>query len=155
MYHLDVSHACACCPPIRNAFCDNRVHTPRCRPTDHPYKLRLCHLRIWPDFKGYGFNLHAEKNKTGQYIGKVDEGSPAEAAGLKENDHILEVNGESVVNESHQAAVMKIKSIPNETKLLVVDPEAEEYFKEKGISLNGHVPFILYLATPEHKSAGR
>ncbi|KAK2144183.1 hypothetical protein LSH36_779g02005 [Paralvinella palmiformis] len=122
--------------------------------SDHPYKVRLCHLRIWSDFQGYGFNLHAEKNKTGQYIGKVDEGSPAEAAGLQEKDRILEVNGLSVVNDNHQAAVLKIKSIPNETKLLVVDPEADEYFREKGISLNGQVPFILHLVTPERKSSG-
>lgn len=117
--------------------------------------MRLCHLRIWSDFQGYGFNLHAEKNKTGQYIGKVDESSPAEAAGLQEKDRILEVNGLSVVNDNHQAAVLKIKSIPNETKLLVVDPEADEYFREKGISLNGQVPFILHLVTPERKSSGR
>lgn len=31
---------------------------------------RLCHLVKWPDFRDYGFNLHAEKNKLGQYIGK-------------------------------------------------------------------------------------
>ena len=121
--------------------------------TDHPYKLRLCHLRLWPDFQGYGFNLHAKKNQPGQYVGKVDAGSPAEAAGLREKDRILEVNGQSVVNDSHQAAVMKIKSIPNETKILVVDPEADEYFKERGISLNGQVPFILHLSTPERKLA--
>ena len=35
------------------------------------------------DFDGYGFNLHSDKNRVGQFIGKVDEGSPAEAAGLK------------------------------------------------------------------------
>ena len=34
----------------------------------------------------YGFNLHAEKNKPGQFVGKIDPGSPAEIAGLKEGD---------------------------------------------------------------------
>ena len=29
---------------------------------------------------------------TGQYIGKIDGGSPAEAAGLREGDRIVEVN---------------------------------------------------------------
>lgn len=32
---------------------------------------RLCILKIWPDFSGYGFNLHAEKQRTGQFVGKV------------------------------------------------------------------------------------
>jgi predicted metalloprotease with PDZ domain len=47
---------------------------------------RLCHLRKSPDFAGYGFTLNAEMGKAGQYIGKVDPGSPAEMAGLHEGD---------------------------------------------------------------------
>jgi predicted metalloprotease with PDZ domain len=54
---------------------------------------RLCHIVKWPDFDGYGFNLHSEKNRSGQYIGKVDPGSPADAAGLREGDKIVEVVG--------------------------------------------------------------
>ena len=46
-------------------------------------RARLCHLRKWANFQGYGFNLHAEKAKQGQHIGKVDVNSPAESAGLK------------------------------------------------------------------------
>ncbi|KAK5639031.1 hypothetical protein RI129_011523 [Pyrocoelia pectoralis] len=83
---------------------------------------RLCHIMKWENFDGYGFNLHAEKGKSGQYIGKVDEGSPAEAAGLRQGDRILEVNGESIANKNHKQVVEAIKGLPNETKLLVVDP---------------------------------
>jgi len=36
----------------------------------------------WPDFNGFGFNVHTLRDKPGQYIGKVDTGSPAAAAGL-------------------------------------------------------------------------
>jgi len=61
---------------------------------------RLCHLRKSPDFAGYGFNLLAEKNKAGQFIGNVDPGSPAETAGLREGDRIVEVNGTNVSNEN-------------------------------------------------------
>lgn len=59
-------------------------------PEDAPCP-RLCHLIKWPDFDGYGFNLHAEKNKSGQFIGKVDDDSPAVLAGLREGDKIIEV----------------------------------------------------------------
>ena len=48
------------------------------------FRPRHCHVVKRPDFQGYGFNLHAEKAKPGQFIGKVDENSPAEAAGLQE-----------------------------------------------------------------------
>lgn len=86
---------------------------------------RLCHIMKWDHFDGYGFNLHAEKGKAGQYIGKVDDGSPAEAAGLRQGDRILEVNGESIANKTHKQVVEAIKGLPNETKLLVVDPHDE------------------------------
>lgn len=90
-------------------------------------KTRLCHIQKWENFVGYGFNLHAEKGKPGQYIGKVDEGSPAEAAGLRQGDRILEVNGESIANKTHKQVVELIKAQNGETKLLVVD------FDEDGV----------------------
>ena len=63
---------------------------------------RLCHLQKWADFDGYGFNLHADKTRSGQFVGKVDVDSPAEAAGLREGDRIIEVNGVNVSNENHR-----------------------------------------------------
>ena len=61
---------------------------------------RLCILHTWPDFQGFGFNLQAEKGKPGQFIGKVDPDSPAEAAGLRQGDRIVEVNDVSVLDET-------------------------------------------------------
>lgn len=87
---------------------------------------RLCHVRKSPDFDGYGFNLHAEKGKPGQYIGKVDEGSPAEAAGLKRGDRILEVNGHSIAGETHKQVVARIKERPEDAQLLVAAPAPGE-----------------------------
>lgn len=82
---------------------------------------RLCHVIKVPDFDGYGFNLHAEKGKPGQYIGKVDEASPAELAGLRQGDRIIEVNGANIGRETHKEVVQRIKAIANEVQLLVVD----------------------------------
>ncbi|CAG9759592.1 unnamed protein product [Ceutorhynchus assimilis] len=86
-------------------------------------KTRLCHIQKVDNFDGYGFNLHAEKGKPGQYIGKVDEGSPAEAAGLRQGDRILEVNGESIGDKTHKQVVELIKQNAEETQLLVADNE--------------------------------
>lgn len=83
---------------------------------------RLCHVIKRDDFDGYGFNLHAEKGKPGQYIGKVDDNSPAEASGLRQGDRIIEVNGVNIGNETHKQVVQRIKAIANEVRLLVVDP---------------------------------
>lgn len=83
---------------------------------------RLCHVIKRDDFDGYGFNLHAEKGKPGQYIGKVDDESPAEVAGLRQGDRIIEVNGVNIGNETHKQVVQRIKTIACEVQLLVVDP---------------------------------
>ena len=44
----------------------------------------------------------AEKGRSGHYISQVDPGSAAEEAGLRENDRIIEVNGENVEKCDHQ-----------------------------------------------------
>ncbi|XP_022915016.1 Na(+)/H(+) exchange regulatory cofactor NHE-RF1 [Onthophagus taurus] len=87
---------------------------------------RLCHIVKRDHFDGYGFNLHAEKGKSGQYIGKVDKDSPAEAAGLRQGDRILEVNGVPIANKTHKQVVEAIKAEQDETKLLVIDPDDED-----------------------------
>lgn len=50
---------------------------------------RLCHLRRGP--QGYGFNLHSDKSRPGQYIRSVDPGSPASHSGLRAQDRLIEV----------------------------------------------------------------
>ena len=47
---------------------------------------RECRVVKSEEYAGYGFNLYQEKNKPGQYIGRIEAGSPADRAGLKEND---------------------------------------------------------------------
>lgn len=114
----------------------------------HP---RLCHLIKWNDFNGYGFNLHAEKGKAGQFIGKVDDGSPAEAAFLHQGDRIIEVNGVNIGNENHQQVVQRIKAGGDETKLLVVDTETDIHFKNQKVVVRGEMPEMVYCKTPNER----
>jgi len=109
---------------------------------------RLSHLIKRGDFVGYGFNLHAERNKVGQYVGKVDDGSPAALSGMKEHDRIVEVNGVNIGNENHKQVVERIKTNPNEAQLLVVDRATDSYYKERNIVIKGTLSSVLYLKTP-------
>lgn len=118
-----------------------------------PGCARLCHILKWDDFDGYGFNLHAEKGKSGQYIGKVDEGSPSEAAGLRQGDRIVEVNEINIAGESHKQVVERIKAFPGETRLLVVDQQADEYFRANNIPVSSTMPGLKVLRTPERSPA--
>lgn len=62
-------------------------------------KPRLCLMTKGEN--GYGFHLHGEKGKSGQFIRKVEPGSPAEAAGLRAGDRVVAVNGVNVEKETH------------------------------------------------------
>ncbi|XP_052801710.1 Na(+)/H(+) exchange regulatory cofactor NHE-RF1-like isoform X2 [Mya arenaria] len=116
-------------------------------PESSPYNPRLCHIIKWADFNGYGFNLHAEKERGGQYIGKIDAASPAEDGGLRENDRIIEVNGANVENETHQQVISRIKQGGDETKLLVVDRDADKYYKSKGVTVTSSMSEVKRMAT--------
>jgi len=111
-------------------------------PVDAPAP-RLCHIRKVPDFDGYGFNLRAERGKPGQFIGDVDEGSPAAAAGLRDGDRIVEVNGSNVAGETHQQVVDRIRAVSDEVKLLVVDVEAEMFYREYNIVVTSTMPNVV------------
>ena len=152
---------------------------------------RLCHLQKWPDFDGYGFNLHADKSRAGQFVGKVDDGSPAEAAGLKEGDRIIEVNGVNIANENHRQVrlchetlimtlfffwppfvyncvtvystllrlekqvVERIKAIPNETRLLVLDEESDVWCRTHGVVVRGGDPTVQVIRSNDNREGNK
>ncbi|KAM7067713.1 Na(+)/H(+) exchange regulatory cofactor NHE-RF1 isoform 2-T2 [Molossus nigricans] len=94
---------------------------------------RLCCLEKGPN--GYGFHLHGEKGKVGQFIRLVEPGSPAERAGLLAGDRLVEVNGENVEKETHQQVVSRIRAALNAVRLLVVDPETDERLQKLGVQI--------------------
>ncbi|XP_059408912.1 Na(+)/H(+) exchange regulatory cofactor NHE-RF2-like [Carassius carassius] len=92
---------------------------------------RLCHMTIGE--QGYGFNLHCKKSRVGQFIRSVDPDSPAERAGLRPRDRLIEVNDTSIEGLRHAEVVVLIKAGGTETRLLVVDPDTDELFNRLGI----------------------
>ena len=120
-----------------------------CRP-------RLCHLKKWPNFNGCGFNLHERLKHPGHLVGSLDPNSPAEAAGLRKEDKIIEVNGQNVLNASHQQVVEKIRGHGSEVKLLVVDSATDRYCQQNTIWIHGHMNNIEVIVCPdEQPGAGK
>uniref|UniRef100_A0A7N5JB67 Na(+)/H(+) exchange regulatory cofactor NHE-RF1 n=1 Tax=Ailuropoda melanoleuca TaxID=9646 RepID=A0A7N5JB67_AILME len=105
--------------------------TEKSRPEQRELRPRLCTMKKGAN--GYGFNLHSDKSKPGQFIRAVDPDSPAEASGLRAQDRIVEVNGVCVEGKQHGDVVSAIKAGGDETKLLVVDKETDEFFKKCGV----------------------
>ncbi|KAI3360010.1 hypothetical protein L3Q82_014339 [Scortum barcoo] len=100
---------------------------------------RLCALEKGDN--GYGFHLHGEKGKTGQFIRLVEPDSPAETSGLRAGDRLVFVNGEDVETESHQQVVSRIRATTvGRLELVVVDPDTEQLLKKHGMKcLKEHV----------------
>lgn len=119
---------------------------------------RLCVIQRGSN--GYGFNLHSERARPGQYIRAVDEASPAERAGLLPKDRIVQVNGAPVDGKTHSEVVAAIKSGGSVTQLLVVDPDTDAFFKRCRVAptlehLNGPLPEPLVNGGMEEKVNGR
>ncbi|XP_063812779.1 Na(+)/H(+) exchange regulatory cofactor NHE-RF3 [Pseudophryne corroboree] len=105
-------------------------------PTSSPdpnHKPRLC--RVKKGSAGFGFNLNAIKEVPGQYLKQVGKGGPADVAGIKEDDILVEVNGVNVMEEAYDDVVMRIKQAGAEITLLVVSPDAHEHFKAQNIQI--------------------
>lgn len=92
---------------------------------------RLCTLEKGDN--GYGFHLHGEKGKTGQFVRLVEPDSPAEASGLHAGDRLVFVNREDVENESHQQVVSRIRATVGRLELVVVDPDTEQLLKRHNV----------------------
>ncbi|XP_076584925.1 NHERF family PDZ scaffold protein 2 [Chaetodon auriga] len=93
---------------------------------------RLCFLTKGE--RGYGFHLHGERNRGGQFIRKVEPGSSADLGGLRPGDRVVEVNGENVENETHHQVVNRIREVPHRTRLLVVDRDTDDFLHSRGLA---------------------
>lgn len=115
----------------------------------HKHAPRECRVVKSEEYAGYGFNLYQEKNKPGQYIGRIEAGSPADKAGLKENDRLVEVNNVNIAGENHKQVVARIKSRATETVLLVADTACDEYHNERGIVITGGLASVIRTASED------
>ena len=57
----------------------------------------------------YSVDISRYLQVEGQYVGKIEAGSPAERGGLQNGDRVVEVNGDNVENKSHKKVVRKIR----------------------------------------------
>ncbi|XP_061576648.1 Na(+)/H(+) exchange regulatory cofactor NHE-RF2 [Cololabis saira] len=107
---------------------------------------RLCFLVKGE--RGYGFHLHGERNRGGQYIRKVEPGSSADLAGLRPGDRVVEVNGENVESASHHQVVNRICEVAHRTRLLVVDRETDDYLRRHGLACTEELAIEMGTLSP-------
>lgn len=100
---------------------DNRVQIRDVKP-------RYCRF-VKAENEDYGLYVVIDNKRIGQVIRWVDCGGPADRAGLRIGDRIVEVNGHSVEYESHENLIKCISSHQTLTHFIVVDEEYDEAYK--------------------------
>ncbi|XP_048827298.1 Na(+)/H(+) exchange regulatory cofactor NHE-RF3 [Brienomyrus brachyistius] len=102
-----------------------------------PHAPRIADMTKGPD--GYGFYLREDPKTKGHFINDIEQGSPAEKAGLKNMDRLVAVSGEEVNHLDHDEVVDRIQGCGLKCSLLVVDEETDKMYKMGGVS-----PFLYW-----------
>ncbi|MBN2829880.1 MAG: PDZ domain-containing protein [Candidatus Cloacimonetes bacterium] len=74
-------------------------------------------------------NTLGQKEPYGVQIDSIDEGSPAEKAGLQINDLILKVNGEKVYTSGQLKKMIRLMNVDSELKLVLLRDGKEKQIK--------------------------
>ena len=65
------------------------------------------------------------------------------------------MNGQNVLNDSHQQVVKKIKQYPTEVNLMVVDAEAEKLFRNRSADIDNRVVILDEVDGPTVAAEGK
>ncbi|KAM8741603.1 NHERF family PDZ scaffold protein 4b isoform 2-T2 [Acanthopagrus schlegelii] len=104
-------------------------------PHNLPYRARKLHLVSGSE--GYGFLLRLEKAPSGRnfhVLREMHSGSPAERAGMKDGDLLLEVNGESVESLKHEEIVDRVRLSGQQVSLTTITLQGLEFYTKLGLS---------------------
>ncbi|KAK2828823.1 hypothetical protein Q5P01_019857 [Channa striata] len=104
-------------------------------PHNLPYRARKLNLVSGP--KGYGFLLRMEKTPSGRtfhFLREMDKGSPAESAGMRDGDLLLEVNGYSVESLHHEEVVNRVRQSGQQVSFTTITPQGLEFYTRLGLS---------------------
>ena len=90
-------------------------------------KPRLC--RIFKEEGAFGFCVCYDDEKDGHYVEEVDPGGPAERAGLKTGDRVIQINGMNIEADDHDDVIQRLRQCEVEVLLLVTDQKADTHYK--------------------------
>ncbi|XP_070773807.1 NHERF family PDZ scaffold protein 4b [Enoplosus armatus] len=100
-----------------------------------PHRASKLHLVSGPE--GFGFLLRLEKapsGRTSHVLREMDSGSPAERAGMRDGELLLEVNGESVESLKHEEIVDRVRLSGQHVSLTTITPQGLEFYTQLGLS---------------------
>lgn len=95
-------------------------------------KFKRCTVVATPNFKGFGFTINSQV-KPKYMIYEVDKNSPAEFAGLRKNDVLIEINNKNIRRTSFEKVRVLLSQayLTNKVELLVISKEGYAWFKSR------------------------
>ncbi|XP_051520760.1 Na(+)/H(+) exchange regulatory cofactor NHE-RF4 [Myxocyprinus asiaticus] len=102
--------------------------------TEPDVRPRLCALRR-DEGQGFGFYLSRDTGCRGHVVHQVEPWSSAERSGLREGDHVLEVNEDFVDDKDHSTVVLKVQASGLLLYLLVLSAQDYEFAVSDGRDL--------------------
>ncbi|XP_008399592.1 Na(+)/H(+) exchange regulatory cofactor NHE-RF3 [Poecilia reticulata] len=111
--------------------------------TKEPPKLKLCYLV--KSSSGFGFSLRSLRGKPGLFMTEVDSGRVAYNAGVRNEDRLLEVNGENIESYTHDEVVEKIKLGGKSVMFLLIDKETDSFYRNKKTKIGSWLATVKFL----------
>ncbi|XP_072302769.1 NHERF family PDZ scaffold protein 4b [Eucyclogobius newberryi] len=105
--------------------------------TPHNLPFIARKLNLVPGKDGYGFRLRLEKHPSGRIahvLREMDLDGPAEKAGIRDGDLLLEVNEEAVESLKHEEIVDIIKQSRQTVTLTTITPKGLDFYSKLGLS---------------------
>lgn len=81
----------------------------------------------------------------GFFMTEVTPGGISHKAGIRNKDRLVEINGENIEGLSHTQVVQKVKQAGSNIMFLLVDREANEYYKRKNTRITSSLATVSYL----------
>merc|ERR1711962_597076 len=126
--------------PVAAAVVASKIIENKRDDEEEPPKPRL--VTLVKD-QGYGFFL---QDQDGHYLNQISPGEPADLAGVKDNDGIVEINGTNVESATHAHVVDLIRESGDKVSFLIVDKETDEYYKSRDILITSALLGIVHNA---------
>ncbi|XP_021178501.2 Na(+)/H(+) exchange regulatory cofactor NHE-RF3 isoform X1 [Fundulus heteroclitus] len=111
-------------------------------------KPKLCYLV--KSSSGFGFSLRSVRGEQGLFMTEVLPGGVADNAGVRNEDRLLEVNGENIENSTHDEVVEKIKLGGKNVMFLLVDKETDRLYRNKKAKIGAWSPTVKFLPQQPH-----
>ncbi|KAM9342274.1 Na(+)/H(+) exchange regulatory cofactor NHE-RF3 [Pholidichthys leucotaenia] len=106
-------------------------------------KPKLCYLVRTKS--GFGFSLRSVNGERGVFMTEVTPGGAADRAGVKEEDRLIEINGENIEILTHDQVVDRMKAAGETIMLLLVDKETDGLYHSKHGRIHAESATATYL----------